>query len=343
MGCGQSSPVSEESKEIDKQLKHEAHAELREVKLLLLGTADSGKSTLAKQMKLLFLNGFSAEEMQLYGACVRTNLVNMVARGLREAGETVDWGPVRDLVTRWMGRGASVVPEAWRAELGAIVASPQFPALVDAHRGCMGENADYWLGRLPELLKEGYVPSVTDVLQLRVVTTSITETRFTFEDVHFRMVDVGGQRNERRKWIHCFSDMTALIFMTAVHEFDLMLTEDERVNRMHESLQLFDDLVNSAWFRDVPVLLFLNKIDLLRAKLERGVHPGVLFADYRGGTSYEKAIEFIEKKFRVLTKQRESGKLWVHTTCALDSQQIRVVFLATRRIVLASILGQLQV
>ena len=54
------------------------------------------------------------------------------------------------------------------------------------------------------------------------------------------MVDVGGQRNERKKWIHCFQDVTALIFCVAMSEYDLKLYEDERVNRMHESVTLFE-------------------------------------------------------------------------------------------------------
>ncbi len=342
MGCGQSAPVSEESKEIDKRLKFEANLRSREVKMLLLGTAGSGKSTLAKQMKLLFLNGFSADEMQLYGACVRLTMINLIVRALRKARDTVEWGELGELVKKWVNREASVVHDTWRAEVVAIVSSAPFQRLA-GEKGWLGENDEYWLGRLPEVVKDGYVPTVTDALQLRVVTTSITETAFTLEDVNFRMIDVGGQRNERRKWIHCFSGVTALIFMTAVDEYDMVLTEDETVKRMHESLMLFDDLVNSEWFRDVPVLLFLNKIDLLRAKLERGVHPGVLFADYKGGCNYEKALEFIEKKFRVLAKQRDAGKLFAHATCAVDSQQIRVVFVAARKIVLDDALGQLQV
>ena len=63
------------------------------------------------------------------------------------------------------------------------------------------------------------------------------------KDYAFRVVDVGGQRNERRKWIHCFDNVTAIIFIVASHEYDLMLREDTNVNRMHESLKLFDDMV----------------------------------------------------------------------------------------------------
>ena len=41
------------------------------------------------------------------------------------------------------------------------------------------------------------------------------------------MIDVGGQRSERKKWIHCFEDVNAIIFITAISEYDEVLAEDE--------------------------------------------------------------------------------------------------------------------
>lgn len=40
-----------------------------------------------------------------------------------------------------------------------------------------------------------------------------------------RMVDVGGQRSERRKWIHCFESVTSIIFLVALSEYDQVLAE----------------------------------------------------------------------------------------------------------------------
>jgi len=45
--------------------------------------------------------------------------------------------------------------------------------------------------------------------------------------VFTRMFDVGGQRSERKKWIHCFEGVTAIIFIVAMSEYDLMLAEDQ--------------------------------------------------------------------------------------------------------------------
>ena len=68
------------------------------------------------------------------------------------------------------------------------------------------------------------------------------------------MFDVGGQRSERKKWIHCFEGVTAIIFCVALSGYDLVLAEDEEMNRMMESLKLFDSLCNNKWFLDTSIV-----------------------------------------------------------------------------------------
>lgn len=81
--------------------------------------------------------------------------------------------------------------------------------------------------------------------------------------------DVGGQRNERKKWIHCFDDVTAVIFVAAISEYDQVLYEESGQNRMYEALDLFDEICNSRWFKDTSMILFLNKKDLFEQKMKK--------------------------------------------------------------------------
>ena len=67
----------------------------------------------------------------------------------------------------------------------------------------------------------------------------------TYFPLIFSMFDVGGQREERRKWIQCFNDVTAIIFVTACDSFNMMLFEDEGENRLRESLELFKNIWNN--------------------------------------------------------------------------------------------------
>lgn len=58
-------------------------------------------------------------------------------------------------------------------------------------------------------------------------TTGITETVFDLGTLTYRMFDVGGQRSERKKWIHCFENVTALLFLVAISGYDQCLVEDK--------------------------------------------------------------------------------------------------------------------
>ena len=55
----------------------------------------------------------------------------------------------------------------------------------------------------------------------------ILELVFEEENLTLKVIDVGGQRSERRKWVSCFEGVTATIFLAAVSEFDQVLQEDE--------------------------------------------------------------------------------------------------------------------
>ncbi|CAF4477553.1 unnamed protein product, partial [Didymodactylos carnosus] len=117
----------------------------------------------------------------------------------------------------------------------------------------LNDSAKYFLDKLDEIGRTDYLPSTQDILRTRVKTTGIVEINFTFKDLNFRVFDVGGQRSERKKWIHCFEDVTAIIFIVALSEYDQVLVEDETTNRMHESLRLFDSICNNKWFVNTSI------------------------------------------------------------------------------------------
>lgn len=121
--------------------------------------------------------------------------------------------------------------------------------------------------------------------------------------IDFRMVDVGGQRSERRKWIHCFENVTSIIFLVALSEYDQILFESENEvcfwklfccnnnfiyfvfinfkNRMEESKALFKTIITYPWFQHSSVILFLNKKDLLEEKIMYS-HLVDYFPDFEG-------------------------------------------------------------
>ncbi|KAJ6251746.1 guanine nucleotide-binding protein g(o) subunit alpha [Anaeramoeba flamelloides] len=198
------------------------------------------------------------------------------------------------------------------------------------------DTSPYYFGKIDKVAKSDYLPNNQDILQLRVKTTGIVETQFESSDLGFRMFDVGGQRNERKKWIHCFQDVTALIFCVSMSEYDQTLYEDENQKRMTESLQLFEEICNAHWFENSSMILFLNKKDLFEQKIQK-IDLNVCFPEYSGGLNYNTGSEYIKNQFLDLNKNCEK-KIYPHFTCATDTSNIKRVFEGVKDTVLSDLM-----
>ncbi|KAM4606804.1 guanine nucleotide-binding protein G(o) subunit alpha-like, partial [Discoglossus pictus] len=191
-----------------------------------------------------------------------------------------------------------------------------------------------YLDSLDRIGAPDYQPTEQDILRTRVKTTGIVETHFTFKNLHFRLFDVGGQRSERKKWIHCFEDVTAIIFCVALSGYDQVLHEDETTNRMHESLKLFDSICNNKWFTDTSIILFLNKIDLFQEKI-RNSPLTLCFPEYTGPNSFTEAVAYIQQQYENRNKSPNKD-IYTHITCATDTNNIQFVFDAVTDVIIAN-------
>ena len=169
----------------------------------------------------------------------------------------------------------------------------------------LNDSAAYYLNSLDRIASPHYIPTEQDVLRTRVKTTGIIETQFSFKGLHFKMFDVGGQRSERKKWIHCFEGVTAIIFCVALSGYDLVLAEDEEMNRMHESTKLFDSICNNKWFVDTSIILFLNKKDLFGEKI-RHSPLSVCFPEYKGKIIQQNHFKKSPEKSMLSSLQKKS-------------------------------------
>ena len=117
-----------------------------------------------------------------------------------------------------------------------------------------------------------------------------------------------------------------------------VVAEDRSKNRMHEALELFEQIVNSKHFEGIDVLLFLNKKDLFAQKIAT-VDPCKWFPDYTGGCDYDKAEEYFKAEFSRRISDR-TKTLYTYTTCATDTKNMQVVFVAVEDVTLAKISRQ---
>jgi len=336
MGLCQSdedSKLTLKSKEIDRRIREGHQADEKVIKLLLLGAGECGKSTILKQMRILHSNGFSDEELMQQRSVVYNNTVQAMAHILKmmnayhipfaNSAREKDSRTVQEVIK------AGEESEPFSAELAVAlknlwldkgVSSVCYERRLEFH---LHDSAKFFFDNLDRIANPSYKPNEQDILLTRIKTTGIVEVNFEIKNVHFRVFDVGGQRSERKKWIHCFEDVNAIIFIAAISEYDEVLFEDETTNRMIESMRLFESICNSRWFINTSMILFLNKKDLFAEKI-KCASIKTAFPEYNGAQTYDDSVEYIKKKFDSLNANPKKT-IFVHQTCATDTNQVQMI------------------
>ncbi|KAK2819509.1 hypothetical protein Q7C36_021155 [Tachysurus vachellii] len=296
MGLCLGSEVTEEGKkaklhssEIDRELYEQAKREMNVVKVLLLGAAESGKSTLVKQMKIIHSNGFTNQELSSFKPAVLDNLL---------------------MSMKFVLHGMGVL------RINLANSKNKHHA-----QTCL------FFDNMTRIVSPDYVPTEMDVLRVRIRTTGVIETQFKVKHLVFRLYDVGGQRTERRKWISCFEDVRAVLFVVSLSGYDMTLVEDPSMNRLQESLRLFSSICNNVFFRSTSMILFMNKIDLFQEKiLHSGRHLRYYLPLYRGADcDVDSAARFIASMF-VSQNAMPRKLIYYHFTTATDTSNVQVVF-----------------
>ncbi|CAG08423.1 unnamed protein product, partial [Tetraodon nigroviridis] len=354
------------NEEIEKQLRKDKKDSRRELKLLLLGTGESGKSTFIKQMRIIHGGGYTDEDKRSYAKLVYQNIYMSVQAMVRAMvalslsfsdphnqvegrrsppagrvsadGVTLS-GPRQRHADAVLQVEVDKVEELHPEHATAIASLWKDEGIQECYNRRreyqLSDSTKYYLTDLERIAQPSYLPDLQDILRVRVPTTGIIEYPFDMENVIFRMVDVGGQRSERRKWIHCFENVTSIIFLVALSEYDQVLAEcdNEVLNRMEESKALFKTIITYPWFQRSSVILFLNKTDILQEKIVHS-HLATYFPEFTGPQQDPGAAqEFILKMYQEQNPDKEKT-LYAHFTCATDTENIRFVFAAVKDTIL---------
>jgi len=174
------------------------------------------------------------------------------------------------------------------------------------------DASPYYFTHAVRFAEDDYVPTEEDRIMARVRTTGIVTTNFQEGPVHFSVVDVAGQRSERKKWIHCFDDVKCLVFVVSLAGYNQVMFEDANHNRMHEQLNLFQQIANNPVFSGTPIFLFLNKKDLFENMIQEA-DLSKCFPEYQGGKDVTASLAFIQSEFE--KRIDDSGKKRLHVHC----------------------------
>jgi len=198
---------------------------------------------------------------------------------------------------------------------------------------CVPESTKFFMDRLDEISAPEYSPTDQDLLLVRYRTAGMTEKQLEIGGQSFKIVDVGGQRNERRKWIHFFDGVTAVLFVASLSCYDEAVFEDETANGMIEALEIFDEHCNSHWFENTAFILFLNKKDVFDEKIKT-IPITKAFPEFPGPNTNEASLKYIEKKFLDCNANPDEREIYTHVTQATDSDNVKKVFNDVQHIVI---------
>ncbi|TPX74719.1 hypothetical protein CcCBS67573_g04014 [Chytriomyces confervae] len=416
-GSAETAVAAAASKEIDNQLKAEQKNSQQNIKLLLLGPGETGKSTVLKQFKLIYGDGYSQHEKIAFRTTILTNvmtcalsLINAMdmlkipynfdpnapipttddpddeenalgeedrIRDERGSAEEVcenefEYEPeqsrkfsdrnalieseipkIENPLAKYAakmyrksggrnkqtgpGPTASAIVKGFDMSFGISPGETLPDEIVNAVevvwkdsgiQYCYARANEYQLVdccayRAKEVCHPEYNPTEQDILNTRQMTTTVTETKILVEKKLFRIFDVGGQRGERKKWAPYFDDVDAIIYLVAISSYDQVCLEDSSTNRMVESMNLFDSICNHPLFKMTEMIVFMNKIDLFKEKLEK-TPISQYFPTYQGPNTYEACSEYFASRFIALNLFPEKS-IYLHFTWATDTKQIKAV------------------
>ena len=326
------------------------------IKLLILGAGGSGKTTLRKQFTRLYANGFqdipSRKELRdviIYNVLEGARVLVEAAQNPRIGGGLKSAATVEaaDVILK-LPKDACVLDDGIAKALKVLHADDVIQATLQVRSKYQLQECflSYFVSvqSYPEWGGPSWVPSVDDCVRSRVRSSGIIEVSFELDGQKFKVFDAGGQRAERRKWLHAFDDVTALIFVASLTEYDEVLFEDQDKNRLQESLDVFEELSNSAHFVSTPILIFLNKLDLFEDKYLRlriPLNVSGLFPDAPAGEpNVEEAVEWISQQFVKRRTKYDPTLIYIHTTTAVDADQVDHVFRDVKEIVLLRSMSQ---
>jgi GTPase SAR1 family protein len=284
-------------------------------KILLLGAGEAGKSTVIKQIKMIWKigGGPTEKEKQEYICAIRANALEAI-RVILDAGVTLGVS-IRDEEDGTIREYADDVAPALELTpvLAAKIAHLWRHATIQAIFTRRDEywnmdNTPYYLEEVERIAQSDYEPNEEDMIITRVRTTGIVVTQCPDPPRLYEIVDVGGQRSERKKWLHCFDNVNAIIFLEGLAGYKQVLFEDSATNRMKESLSLFGEIVRNPIFKKTPIFVFLNKKDLFEEMIPN--HPLCkCFPDYDGPDGeVTPALEYISNRYKAIMEKHCPGK-----------------------------------
>lgn len=243
-----------------------------DIKILLIGAGESGKSTLVKQIKRLYCGGFTPYERNIFKEVINMSIVSDFQTLVNAMIESTykfsrDIEPAVHTVKEL---DQSEIFDSSIAELILQIWDDQTMKMVYSESKSLGiaENFEYFIDKINDFAEPDYLPSDLDILKARIRSIGRSDMKLLINDIKTKIVDIGGQKSERKHWEKCFRNLNYIIFVQPLSDFDQVLFEDGETSRTKDSLQLFENIFNNTALKNLPIFVIFNKKDIFEEKLE---------------------------------------------------------------------------
>ncbi|KAI8913300.1 guanine nucleotide binding protein, alpha subunit, partial [Gorgonomyces haynaldii] len=319
-----SAEAKKRSDEIDRFLKQESikFDPSKSVFLLLLGSADSGKTTVVKQLIILHGKGFTEEQRQQTRNDIKHTLLKNSKLVLQEMVK-------RDIQIEPDLRELLKLSEPDDSALQSLTRLSELEILKDLAKTAVipgfddSSNASLIQRTRSQMM---VFDPTTDVLRSRRRTDNIYETQFMIQHRYWNIIDVAGQKDSRNRWTHYFEkNIHAVLYVLSAAGFCQVMEECPDMNRISDSIELFQSLLSNPNFKPPSYIIFFNKIDLLEDRLQKHKISDFIPA-YQHPNTKEEYLKWLWSEFKKMaSKSNPTVSIYLFNTTATDTKLMRKV------------------
>ncbi|KAI8913658.1 guanine nucleotide binding protein, alpha subunit [Gorgonomyces haynaldii] len=316
------------SREIDKEIQEAARKldPSNNYTVLILGPADAGKSTILKQMKLLYSNGFTSQDR----VQVSVDIHQVILRNLNVLlsvlqADTFSQPALKELVHKIRSFDVSEkIPPTMGPWIKELYLHPLVQEYLKSNSTVLEDAAKHFLERADVCTAPAFTPSDEDIVQCRRKTEHISETVFEINQKYWHMIDVAGQLDKRSRWATYFDkSLSMLMYVFSSASYCQRMEEDPTKNRLQDALTLYKQLLSNMILKMPSVTVFINKVDLLDDRIAK--HPiKDYIPDYNGDNSKKSLLHYLSTLLEKAAQER-SIPSYIHKTQATDKTMMKKV------------------
>jgi GTPase SAR1 family protein len=250
--------------------------------VLLLGSVQAGKTTFLKCLRSIYDTRLSVAKRISFRDRIRESICEKVLSILDEA-----WYSAH-VTSDYVSNVRAITQMSWRNSKQIL-----FDVLSTY------QQYDYYFKHWDRISSYSYVPTDQDII-MYCEKYKILDYSFSIKDKSVHIVDTNGAREDRKKLITYFCDVSTVVFCASMIAYEQIV---DGTNCMEDSIMLFDEIINSSYFSETKFILALTHVDRFQATQRNG-KLGKLFPEYQG-SSYETATLFVKSLYE---KRNRAGK-----------------------------------